>query len=52
MSLRYRQSIKLTVEPTTQPIEGVLGSMIGDITLFGVWLFLLIKLYRKATHKE
>ncbi len=44
--------IKLTTEPVIQPIGGVLGSMIGDIILLGVWLYLLIKLYRKATHKD
>jgi hypothetical protein len=40
------------VEPVIQPIGGVLGSMIGDVILLGVWLILLIKLYRKAIRKD
>ena len=54
-SLYWQWSIKLAEEPKfLLPFPLWLGhkNIIGDISLIIIWLFLLIRVYRKASQRE
>lgn len=51
-NILWKWVVKLFVVPGAQPIDIIVGSIIRDIILVVVWLYLLIKFYRKATYKD
>lgn len=51
-NISWQWTVKLTTEPPPLVIGGRLGSMISDIIILGIWLYFLIKIYSKATHKD